>query len=58
LAGGKRVKVVVKEFEAKIKYRKKGAMGIKLHSRGQTTASSASSSSASSLKMLEACVAN
>lgn len=40
--------MVVKEFEAKIKNRKKGPVGIKLPSRGQTTAPSASSSSSSS----------
>jgi len=42
--------MVVKEFEAKIKNRKKGPVGIKLPSRGQTTAPSATSSSSSSSK--------
>jgi len=40
--------MVVKEFEAKIKNRKKWPVGIKLPSRGQTTAPSASSSFSSS----------
>jgi len=40
--------IVVKEFEAKIKNRKKGPVGIKLPSRGQTTTPSPSSSSSSS----------
>jgi len=40
--------MVVKEFEAKTKNRKKGPVGIELPSRGQTTAPSASSPSSSS----------